>query len=66
MEDPNPEETMSDERETLTEETPETKDDFKKRRLTEVGGTTKAAGEKRLLTEDLPEEEKPRAGNLYG
>ncbi len=57
---------MSDERETLTEETPETQADFKKRRLTEVGGTTKAANEKRLLTEDLPEEEKPRAGTLYG
>jgi hypothetical protein len=57
---------MSDERETLTEETPETKDDFKKRRLTEVGGATKAANEKRLLTEDLPEEEQPKAGNLYG
>jgi hypothetical protein len=57
---------MSDSRDVLTEETPETKDDFKKRRLTEVGGTTKAASEQRVLTEDLPEEEAPRAGNLFG
>lgn len=57
---------MSDPREVLTEETPESKDDFKKRRLTEVGGLTKVANEKRVLTEDLPEEEQPRSGTLLG
>lgn len=57
---------MTDPREVLTEETPETKEDFQKRRLTEVGGQTKASNPKRVLTEDLPEDEQPRSGTLLG
>jgi hypothetical protein len=57
---------MTDPRENLTEETPETAEDFKKRRLTEVGGTIKSAPQQRVLTEELPEEEPPRPSTLLG
>ncbi len=43
---------MTDPRKSLTEEIPESPEDFKDRQLTEVGGKIQASGEK--LTEDLP------------
>jgi hypothetical protein len=54
------------ERENLTEETPESPEDFRKRQLTEVGGATKHNPQKRVLTEDLPEEDQPKPGLIYG
>jgi len=57
---------MTDPRDMLTEETPESPEDFKKRQLTEVGGTTQADPKPRVLTEDLPEEEEPGPETLLG
>jgi hypothetical protein len=57
---------MSDPRETLTEETPESPEDFKKRQLTEVGGTVQADPKPRVLTEELPEEEDEDPETLLG
>ncbi len=45
---------MPDQRDMLTEETPESPSDFQKRQLTEVGGVTQAASDPRILTETLP------------
>ena len=54
---------MPDPRDMLTEETPESPQDFKKRQLTEVGGTVQADATPRVLTETLPvtedEDEEP-------
>jgi len=41
----------------LTEETPETTQDYASRNLTEVGGETQVSKPQRVLTEDLPQEE---------
>jgi len=46
---------MTDPRKALTEEIPETPEDFEDRQLTEVGGEIKA--DRRAITEDLPQEE---------
>lgn len=46
---------MPDPRKQLTEEIPETPEDFKNRQLTEVGGEIQA--DRRQITEDLPQEE---------
>jgi len=46
---------MTDPRKTLTEEIPETPEDFKSRQLTEVGGQVKA--DPSVITETLPLEE---------
>lgn len=46
---------MTDPRKNLTEEIPETPQDFKDRQLTEVDGEIQA--DRRPLTEDLPQEE---------
>lgn len=46
---------MPDPRKQLTEEIPETPEDFKNRQLTEVGGEIKA--DRQQITEDLPQEE---------
>lgn len=46
---------MPDPRKNLTEETPETPQDFKDRQLTEVDGEIVA--DRREITEDLPQEE---------
>jgi len=43
---------MTDPRKSLTEEIPESPQDFKDRQLTEVGGEIQASAKK--LTEDLP------------
>jgi hypothetical protein len=55
---------MTDPRDMLTEETPENPADFRKRQLTEVGGTTHVEATPRVLTETLPvtedEDEEPR------
>jgi hypothetical protein len=57
---------MTDPRDLLTEETPESPQDFKKRQLTEVGGEIRNAPAQRVLTEDLPEEEEPGPQTLTG
>lgn len=46
---------MTDPRKSLTEEIPESPQDFKDRQLTEVGGQIKASA--KTITEDLPLEE---------
>ena len=51
---------MSDPREILTEETPESPEDFKKRQLTEVGGAVQHDPRQMLLFEDDPDEEKDK------
>jgi hypothetical protein len=51
---------MTDPRKQLTEEIPETPEDFKNRQLTEVGGEIKA--DRSTITEDLPQEEDEEAG----
>ena len=48
---------MTDPRKMLTEETPESRQDFQKRQLTEVGGTIQHDPQPKILTEDLPEDE---------
>ena len=55
-----------DNRKNLTEETPETQQDFNKRNLTEVGGEIRVAQPQRVLTEDLPEEDEPTPKTLEG
>jgi hypothetical protein len=50
---------MNDPRKTLTEEIPETPQDFQDRQLTEVGGQTKAP---KPLTETIPIEEDEEDG----
>jgi len=55
---------MTDPRQILTEENPESKQDFQKRQLTEVGGVMQSAPATQILTEDLPEEEEEGAQNL--
>lgn len=57
---------MSDPREILTEEVPESPEDFKKRQLTEVGGAVQHAPRTRVLTEDDPEEEEEALQTLTG
>ena len=57
---------MTDPREILTEETPESPVDFKKRQLTEVGGETRHAPAQKVLTEDLPEDEESEPQTLNG
>lgn len=51
---------MPDPRKQLTEEIPETPQDFKDRQLTEVGGEIQA--DRREITEDLPQEEDEDGG----
>lgn len=51
---------MTDPRKQLTEEIPETPEDFKNRQLTEVGGEIKA--DRSTITEDLPQEEDEEGG----
>jgi hypothetical protein len=57
---------MTDPRKTLTEEIPETPEDFSDRRLTEVDGQIKASA--KTLTEDLPiaEDEDDQPKTLLG
>lgn len=57
---------MSDPREILTEEVPESPEDFKKRQLTEVGGAVQHSPQPRVLTEDDPEEEEQAPQTLTG
>lgn len=57
---------MTDPREILTEETPESREDFKQRQLTEVGGAIQHNPSPRVLTEDLPEDEEDGPQNLNG
>jgi len=57
---------MSDTRKVLTEETPESHQDFQKRQLTEVGGTIQHDPKPRVLTEDLPEDEDEAPQTLNG
>lgn len=57
---------MSDPRKVLTEETPESHQDFQKRQLTEVGGSIQHNPEPRVLTEDLPEDEEVGPQTLMG
>jgi hypothetical protein len=51
---------MTDPRKSLTEETPESPQDFSDRQLTEVDGEIKA--DRQPLTEDLPQEEDEDTG----
>lgn len=48
---------MNDPRKILTEETPESQQDFNRRDLTEVGGHVQAQPKPQTLTETLPIEE---------
>lgn len=57
---------MTDPRDLLTEEVPESPEDFKKRQLTEVGGETRTNPGQRVLTEDLPEDEEEGPQTLNG
>jgi hypothetical protein len=57
---------MTDPRQILTEENPESKQDFQQRQLTEVGGVVRSAPTPQVLTEDLPEEEEVGPQNLNG
>jgi len=59
---------MPDPRDMLTEETPESPQDFQKRQLTEVGGRVQADPTPRVLTETLPvdEDEDERPKTLLG
>ena len=57
---------MTDPRKMLTEETPESPEDFKKRQLTEVGGAIQHNPQQRVLTEDLPEDEETGPTTLTG
>lgn len=57
---------MTEPRKILTEETPESAEDFKKRQLTEVGGEIRHDPGQRVLTEDLPEDEEEGPKTLNG
>ena len=60
---------MADPRDMLTEETPESPQDFQKRQLTEVGGRIQADSTPRVLTETLPveeDEEEDKPATLLG
>jgi hypothetical protein len=57
---------MSNPRDLLTEEVPESPQDFKKRELTEVGGEIRHDPSQRVLTEDLPEDEEKGPQTLTG
>ena len=57
---------MTEPRKILTEETPESPQDFSARQLTEVGGVTQHSPQARVLTEDLPEDEDAGPSTLLG
>ena len=57
---------MTEPREMLTEETPESPEDFRQRQLTELNGATRLRAQQKVLTEDLPEEEQIGPSTLLG